>query len=130
VHLSRADPGGAGVAHGSHEMLDLPAQQQRRVLQSTLRGLAHQPQPAAATDGPTAPLVVEQLDVFTSGAYGGTDDYHTFRIPSLVVSPRGTLLTIVEGRKDSRGDLSNVHLVCKRSDDGGRCVGLTPGGPT
>ena len=89
-----------------------------------------QPQPAAATDGPTAPLVVEQLDVFTSGAYGGTDDYHTFRIPSLVVSPRGTLLTIVEGRKDSRGDLSNVHLVCKRSDDGGRCVGLTPGGPT
>eukprot|EP01048_Picozoa_sp_COSAG05_P007382 COSAG05_NODE_519_length_9047_cov_25.276263_9_plen_263_part_00 len=64
--------------------------------------------------------VMEQLDVFVSSHYGGSEDYHTFRIPTLVITTHGTLLAVVEGRKDSRGDLSNVHLVCKRSMDGGR----------
>lgn len=84
------------------------------VLHAVLRGLRAE-QCAAAP----LPLVMEQLDVFVSAHYGGTEPFHTFRIPSLVVTRKGTLLAVVEGRKDSRSDLSNVHLVCKRSLDGG-----------
>ena len=63
--------------------------------------------------------LIEQLDVFASG----TEGYHTFRIPTLVVSNRGTVLAICEGRKDSRQDLSNVHLMVKRSSDDGKTWG-------
>ncbi len=63
--------------------------------------------------------LIEQLDVFVSG----TEGYHTFRIPTLVVSNRGTVLAICEGRKDSRQDLSNVHLMVKRSSDSGKTWG-------
>ena len=38
-----------------------------------------------------------QVDVFVSG----TEGYHTFRIPALLVTPDGTLLAICEGRKTS-----------------------------
>ena len=68
---------------------------------------------------PGAPLLIEQLDVFVSG----TEGYHTFRIPTLVVTNQGTVLAIVEGRKDSRQDLSNVHVMCKRSTDHGKTWG-------
>ncbi|MGD9722544.1 MAG: exo-alpha-sialidase [Pirellulales bacterium] len=58
-------------------------------------------------------------DVFTSGR----DGYHTFRIPSLIVSPRGTLLAICEGRKSSRADHGDIDLVLRASGDGGRTWG-------
>jgi hypothetical protein len=38
-----------------------------------------------------------QTPVFLAGEGG----YHTYRIPSLIVSPRGTLLAFCEGRKSS-----------------------------
>jgi sialidase-1 len=60
-----------------------------------------------------------QIDVFTAGAEG----YHTYRIPALVVAPKGTLLAICEGRKTGRGDHGDLDLVQKRSTDGGKTWG-------
>lgn len=60
-----------------------------------------------------------RTDVFVSG----TEGYHTFRIPSLIVSNRGTLLAFAEGRKSNRADHGDVDLVLKRSSDGGKTWG-------
>jgi len=67
----------------------------------------------AATEGPR--MAMQQVDVFTSGAEG----YHTFRIPALVVSTKGTLLAFCEGRRKGRGDAGDIDLMLKRSLDGG-----------
>jgi sialidase-1 len=56
-----------------------------------------------------------QIDVFTAGQ----DGYHTFRIPALVVTQKGALLAICEGRKTGRGDHGDLDLVQRRSTDGG-----------
>lgn len=66
--------------------------------------------PLAATLQPT------RTDVFVSG----TDGYHTYRIPSLFVTDKGTLLAFCEGRKAGRGDAGNIDLLLKRSRDGGK----------
>jgi sialidase-1 len=55
-------------------------------------------------------------DLFISGQEG----YHTFRIPSLLATPKGTLLAFCEGRKNSRSDTGRIDLVLKRSRDDGR----------
>jgi sialidase-1 len=62
-----------------------------------------------------APPVPERGDVFVSG----TDGYHTFRIPSIILSAKGTLLAFCEGRKNGRGDSGDIDLVLKRSTDNG-----------
>jgi sialidase-1 len=54
--------------------------------------------------------------VFAAGA----DGYHTYRIPSVIVTPKGTVLAFCEGRKRGRGDAGDIDLVLKRSSDGGR----------
>ncbi len=56
-----------------------------------------------------------EKDVFTSGVGG----YHTYRIPALIVSPRGALLAFCEGRKTGRGDHGDLDLVLRRSTDNG-----------
>jgi sialidase-1 len=53
--------------------------------------------------------------VFVSGSEG----YHTFRIPSLIVTAKGTLLAFAEGRRNGRGDSGDIDLVLKRSTGGG-----------
>lgn len=60
-----------------------------------------------------------QVPVFTAGQ----DGYHTFRIPSAIVAPKGTVLAFCEGRKNNRGDTGDIDLVLKRSTDGGRTWG-------
>src|SRR5262249_16932667 len=50
----------------------------------------------------------------------GQDGYHTYRIPSLLVTRKGTLLAFCEGRKTSRGDTGDIDLLLKRSYDGGK----------
>jgi sialidase-1 len=49
----------------------------------------------------------------------GKEGYHTYRIPALAVTSKGTLLAICEGRKTSSSDHGDVDLVLKRSTDGG-----------
>ena len=57
----------------------------------------------------------EERDVFVSGH----DRYHTFRIPAVTVSNRGTVLAFCEGRKKGIRDSGDIDLVLKRSFDGG-----------
>jgi len=49
-----------------------------------------------------------------------TGGYHTYRIPALVVSVRGTVLAFCEGRKTGMGDAGDIDLLLRRSLDGGR----------
>jgi sialidase-1 len=67
----------------------------------------------------TAADKLPETHVFTAGS----DGYHTFRIPALVVTKQGTLLAICEGRKTGRGDHGDLDLVLKRSTDGGKTWG-------
>ncbi len=61
----------------------------------------------------------EQQHIFV----GGVDGYHTYRIPAMIVTQKGTVLTIVEARKNSSKDYGDIDLVYKRSEDGGRTWG-------
>ncbi|MCX6376147.1 MAG: sialidase family protein, partial [Armatimonadetes bacterium] len=58
-------------------------------------------------------------DVYVSGAEG----YHTFRIPVVITTSKGTLLALCEGRKNSAADDGDIDLVLKRSEDEGRTWG-------
>lgn len=57
-----------------------------------------------------------QVEVFRSGE----DGYHTYRIPALVMTKKGTLLAFCEGRRGGGGDSGDIDLLLKRSTDGGR----------
>jgi sialidase-1 len=57
----------------------------------------------------------EQTDLFV----GGVGGYHTYRIPALIATPKGTLLAFVEGRKDSSADHGHNEILMRRSSDGG-----------
>lgn len=63
----------------------------------------------------TEPASYRTVDVIVSGTHG----YHTYRIPSIAVTSRGTLLAFCEGRKFGRGDAGDIDLLLKRSADGG-----------
>jgi sialidase-1 len=53
----------------------------------------------------------------------GTDGYHTFRIPALLVLGDDRLLAFAEARRDGAADHGEIDLVLRRSDDGGRSWG-------
>ena len=67
---------------------------------------------SASAAGPS----LEQIDLFHSG----TDDYHTYRIPSLLVTKQGTVLAAGRRTQNSGADDGNIDIVLKRSTDGGR----------
>ncbi|WP_305784478.1 sialidase family protein [Symbioplanes lichenis] len=51
--------------------------------------------------------------------------YHSFRIPSLLRTTKGTLLAFAEGRAESNADFGNINTMVKRStDDGSTWSGL------
>jgi BNR/Asp-box repeat. len=57
-----------------------------------------------------------QVEVFRSGEGG----YHTYRIPALITTPKGTLLAFCEGRKNSASDTGNIDVLLRRSFDRGK----------
>ena len=59
---------------------------------------------------------IRQVDLYTSGQEG----YHTYRIPAMVVTNTGSVLAFCEGRKESDNDDGNIHILVKRSTDGGQ----------
>ena len=64
----------------------------------------------AATPSP-ASADFRQLDLFRAGEGG----YHTYRIPALIESRKGTLLAFCEGRKNSDSDRGDIDLLLRRS---------------
>jgi sialidase-1 len=67
------------------------------------------------------PAIAETDKLFTTDVYiAGEDDYHTYRIPALVITQKGTLLAFCEGRKKGTGDDGDIDLLMKKSSDGGR----------
>ncbi len=57
-----------------------------------------------------------QVQVFRAGEGG----YHTYRIPALIRSSKGTLLAFCEGRKNSASDTGDIDVLLRRSFDGGK----------
>ena len=47
----------------------------------------------------------------------GTGEYNNYRIPSIIVTKKGTLLAFCEGRE--AGDAGDINLLLKRSEDDG-----------
>lgn len=59
---------------------------------------------------------LQQVEVFEAGQGG----YHTYRIPSIILTPRGHLVALAEARRANAGDAGDIDLVSRRSEDGGR----------
>jgi sialidase-1 len=59
---------------------------------------------------------LKQTHLFVSGKEG----YHTYRIPAMVVSTKGTLLAFCEGRKYSSRDFGDIDIVLRRRFDSGK----------
>jgi sialidase-1 len=62
------------------------------------------------------PGPLTQVEVFRSGEGG----YHTYRIPALITTSKGTLLAFCEGRKSSGSDTGNIDVLLRRSFDKGK----------
>ena len=62
-----------------------------------------------------AAMLPKQTALFVAGK----DGYHTYRIPAIVVSTRGTILAFCEGRRNSGSDTGDIDIVLKRSFDNG-----------
>ena len=54
---------------------------------------------------------------------GGRGAYHTYRIPAMVVTTKGTILAFCEGRRSSSHDWGAIDTLLRRSTDGGRTWG-------
>lgn len=63
----------------------------------------------------SAEPVFEKTDLFKAGTFG----YATYRIPGIVVTGKGTLITYCEARKSLRGDWGTIDIMMRRSTDGG-----------
>ena len=50
----------------------------------------------------------------------GEGEYHTYRIPAMVVATTGSILAFCEGRKFHSHDGGKIDLLLKRSSDGGQ----------
>jgi sialidase-1 len=72
--------------------------------------------PSAAGAAESSAAAPRQTPIFTSGEGG----YHTYRIPALTVTAKGTLLAFCEGRKKSTSDTGDIDLILRRSTDGGK----------
>ncbi|MEO8620764.1 MAG: sialidase family protein [bacterium] len=55
------------------------------------------------------------MDVYIAG----TGNYSSYRIPSVIATPKGTLLAFAEGRRNGAGDAGDIDLLLRRSNDGG-----------
>lgn len=71
----------------------------------------------AATLGHAAEPFLTHTDVFKSGEEG----YAGYRIPAVVTASDGSLVALLEGRKDNKSDPGggDIDLVMKRSEDNG-----------
>ena len=73
--------------------------------------------PIAACAAPNATKPARDADLFVGT---GKSPVHTYRIPSLCVTKKGTLLAFAELRKHGAGDSGDIDTVVRRSEDGGK----------
>jgi len=71
----------------------------------------------------TAELAVAAEPTQTAVFAAGQGGYHSYRIPSLIVTQKKTLLAFCEGRKKNRNDAGDIDLLMRRSTDGGKTWG-------
>lgn len=97
------------------------------VLCGVLCGGAARRDGAAASDAsvsqaqpPDAAQTGEFFQFQTRPFVSGQDGYHTYRIPALAVTARGTILAFCEGRKHSSHDSGDIDLLVRRSTDNGQ----------
>lgn len=63
--------------------------------------------------------MIVTTELFIAGEQG----YHTFRIPSLLVTHKGTVLAFCEARRNGAGDAGDIDVVVRRSLDHGESWG-------
>ncbi len=63
-----------------------------------------------------APAPPEKVDLFEAGTAG----FALYRIPGIVVTPKGTVLAYCEARRSDKGDWGPIDIVMRRSTDGGK----------
>jgi sialidase-1 len=71
---------------------------------------------ALGSAGAAAEPTLDKVELYRAGNGG----YESYRIPSLVATPKGTLVALCEARKSTRGDWGPIDLLLVRSTDGGR----------
>jgi len=71
---------------------------------------------AAAGRVHSPPSGPQYREVYVAGEGG----YPLYRIPSLIATPKGTLLAFAEARRSGAGDAGDIDLVVRRSRDGGQ----------
>lgn len=71
---------------------------------------------SAAAAGPVQPPAEPS---YTEVYVAGADAAHTYRIPSVIATPKGALLAFAEARRTGTGDAGDIDLVVRRSTDGG-----------
>jgi sialidase-1 len=62
------------------------------------------------------PASLTQTEIFRAGEGA----YHTYRIPALIVTSKGTLLAFCEGRHNSGADAGDIDVLLRRSFDRGK----------
>jgi sialidase-1 len=70
--------------------------------------------------GVAAPVAEKDVDFRVDAFVGQQDGYHSYRIPAMVATAKGTVLLFCEGRKNSRRDSGDIDLLMKRREDGGK----------
>lgn len=76
-------------------------------------------QPASANEERQPVTEATQTHTYVKIFDGGSDGYHSFRIPSIVRTNANTLLAFVEGRMSMNKDHGNINVEYKRSTDNG-----------
>lgn len=61
----------------------------------------------------------DKIDVFTARTHG----FYTYRIPTIVVTQKGTILAFAEARVDNTSDWAEMSIVMRRSFDNGKTWG-------
>jgi sialidase-1 len=56
---------------------------------------------------------------FSEVYIAGEGGYHTYRIPSVIATAKGTLLAFAEGRRAGAADAGDIDLLVRRSSNGG-----------
>jgi sialidase-1 len=84
-------------------------------IERPLLGAAREALARAAGRGALA-AAPQEVDLYTEGDNG----FHSYRIPSLVVTTKGTILAFAEARKANKSDFGHIETVLRRSSDGGK----------